>query len=299
MKLKVYIFKKKQLISAAIILIILIIAAVLLISYKTRQTLNTLNPSKNTIYADVNNDGKNDSIIVNVDEKTGKYVVDVISSDGNGYSLEPDSTIKSLGYYSNYWPMKVSILDVNSDKNSEIILQSSDEKGPIIHIFRCIDGKAEKLASGRYSIFGLIKSPEDKSNIIALGNNKNSSIEFKFLAAKSGKLSPQIVPTAFTLGRDTLSSLITFIQKEEIETCNVNIENKLISKITKGSFLDARLIEAKYTKYNIPSECIYVIRTANSLNGEKETLTYKARFSLMKYDNKNPEYRITQLDKIK
>ncbi|MCX7883612.1 MAG: hypothetical protein N2448_01045 [Caloramator sp.] len=298
MKLKVYIFKRKQLILAAIILVILIIAAVLLISYKTRQTLNTINPTKNTIYADINNDGKNDSIIINVDEKTGEYIVDVISSDGNGYSLEADSTIKSLGYYSNYWPLKVSILDINNDKNSEIILQSSDKKGPILHIFKCLNGKSEKLASGRYSIFGMLKSPEDKSNIIALGNIKNNNIDLKFLTTKSGKLSPQIVPTAFTLGKDTLSSLITFIQKEEIETCNLNIENKLVSKIYKGSFLDARLIDAKYTKYNIPSECIYILRTSNSLNRKKESITYKARFSLIRYDNKNPDYRITQLDII-
>ncbi|QCX32547.1 VCBS repeat-containing protein [Caloramator sp. E03] len=299
MKLRVYIFKKKQLITAAIILSILIIGAILLISYKTRQTLNTIDTTKSTIYADINNDGKNDSIIINTDKKTGKYIVDVISSDGNGYSLEPDATIKSLGYYSSWWPLKITILDINNDKDSEIILQSSDEKGPIIHIFKCINGKAERLASGRYSIFGTIKSPEDNANIIVLGNVKNSSVDFKFLTTKFGKLSPQIVPTAFTLGKNTLYSLINFIQKEDIETSNVNIENKLVSKISKGSFLDAKLTEAKYTKYNIPSECIYLIRTTNSVSNEKESITYKARFSLTKYDNKNPEYRITQLDIVK
>lgn len=299
MKLKVYIFKKKQLITAAIILVLLIIAAILIISYKTRQTLNTIDTTKNTIYADINNDGKNDSIIVNTDKKSGKYVVDIISSDGNGYSLEPDPVINSLGYFSSWWPLKVTISDINNDKISELILQSSDKKGPIIHIFECINGKVERLASGRYSIFGTIKSPEDNTTLIVFGNNKNSTIDFKFMTTKFGKLSPQITPTAFTLGKQTLYSLINFIQKEEVETCNVNIENKLISKIAKGTFLDARLLEAKYSKYNIPSECIYVIRTANSEKGELQGVTYKARFTLTKYDSKNPEYRITQLDIVK
>lgn len=299
MKLKIYIIRKKQLIWAAIILAVIIIAAILLISLRTRQTISAISPTKNTIYADINNDGKNDSIVVNADVKTGKYTVDVISSDGNGYSLEPDSTIKSLGYYTSWWPIKVTVLDINNDKNSEIILQSADGSGPILHIFRCSDGRTERLASGRYSIFGTIKNIEDKSSIIVLGAKKGSNVQMTFLSTKSGKLTPHVAPTAFTLGKDTLSSLITFIEKKDVEASNINIENKLTTKISKGSFLDARLLEARYTKYNIPSECIYVLRTNKSENGDKETVTYKVRLSLTKFDNQKPEYRITQLDIVK
>jgi hypothetical protein len=58
------------------------------------------------------------------------------------------------------------------------------------------------------------------------------------------------------------------------------------------------MTDIKYTKYNIPSECTYIVRTGVGAQDSLSTEVYKVRMTLMKYDDKNPEYRITNVDKI-
>lgn len=298
MKLKVYIIKKQQLIWAAIILAILIISAIVIISLRSKQTISILN-STNTIQADIDGNGKtDDSVVFKADEITGEYSVDVITSDGNGYALEADPVIKTLGYYTSWWPVNVFVNDINRDGNAEIVLQSSDKNGPILHIFRYTPEKIERLASGRYSIFGTLKPPTEKNDIIVLGSKKSSGISLTYLQTKGGKLLPYVAPTSLVLGKDTFASMLNYIEKEDVEAASINMENKLVSKLPKGEFLDCSLADIKYTKYNIPSECTYILRTGIGMDDSKISEYYKIKLSLMKYDETSPEYRITRVDKI-
>lgn len=298
MKLKVYIIKKQQLIWAAIILAILIISAIVIISLRSKQTISILN-SANTIQADIDGNGKmDDSVIFKADEITGEYSVEVITSDGSGYTLEADPVIKTLGYYTSWWPVNVFVDDINKDGSSEIVLQSSDKNGPILHIFRYNPEKIERLASGRYSFFGTLKPPAEKNNIIVLGSKKNNGISLTYLQSKVGKLLPYTAPTSLILGKDTFASLLNFMEKEDVEAASINMESKLVSKLPKGEFLDCSLTDIKYTKYNIPSECTYILRTGTGLDKNKIAEFYKVKMTLMKFDESSPEYRITRVDKI-
>lgn len=298
MKLKVYIIKKQQLIWAAIILAILIISAIVIISLRSKQTISILN-SANTIQADIDGNGKmDDSVIFKADEITGEYSVEVITSDGNGYTLEADPVIKTLGYYASWWPVNVFVDDINKDGSSEIVLQSSDKNGPILHIFRYNPEKIERLASGRYSFFGTLKPPAEKNNIIVLGSKKSNGLSLTYLQTKGGKLLPYIAPASLTLGKDTFASILTFMEKEDVEAASINMESKLASKLPKGDFLDCSLTDIKYTKYNIPSECTYILRTKTGLDENMTADFYKIKMSLVKYDESSPEYRITRVDKI-
>lgn len=295
MKLRVYIIKKQQLIWAAVVLAIILVAAILMITLRTKQTISTLGPATN-VNADVNGDGKMDSIVVKADDKTQQYSVEVVTSDGNGYSLEPDPVIKSLGYNVNWWPMYVDAKDLDNDGSSEVILQSADGNGPILHIFKHNADKMERLASGRYSIFGTMKNSEHSDGIVVLGARKGDSIQLTYLASKSGRLIPYSVPTSLNLGKDTLSSFVSLVEKNDVEAASVNMESKFASTVSKGSFLDATLVGVKYKKYDVPVECTYNIRTTTDENTEKAVLSYKVKMSLTKYDSKNPEYRITNVD---
>lgn len=298
MKLKVYIIKRKQLIWAAIILVALIIAAILAISLRAQGTLNTMG-STQTTRADINNDGKFDTVLVKADEKTGKYSVDISCSDGNGYSLEADPSVKTLGYYTNWWPMNVSIHDINGDNKAEVVLQASDGKNPILHIFSYRDNKMERIAAGKYSTFGFLKNPKDNSQTLILGAKKNNSIELSYFNAKTDKLAPQISSASMTLGKDTLNSLVGFLEKKEVETFSSSKNGSLENKIAKGNYLDSVIYDAKYTSYNIPSEYTYILRTSPMENNQREYAAYKVKVSLEKYDSKNPQYKITNIEKIK
>lgn len=299
MKLRIYILKKQQLIWAAVILAAIIISLVLVITLKTKNTVNTIN-SKNTIRKyDINNDGKRDSIEINIDEKTQKYMIDVISSDGNGYTLEPDPSIKSLGCYSSSWPLNVTVKDINDDNSVEIVLQSSDKIGPILHVFKYSNGKMERIASGRYSIFGTLKDPSFNGTMAVLGYKKGDRIQFRFLGTSDGRYIPVVSQPSMTLGSNILSSVITYIEKKDVEAISLNIQDKYANNILKGTFLDARLTDTKYTKYSIPTDCTYVLRTNSPDSNKNEVISYKVKLSLAKFDAENPEYKIIELAEIK
>lgn len=298
MKLKVYILKKQQLIWAAIILAILIISAIVIISLRSKQTISILN-SENTIQADIDGNGRtDDSVVFKADESTGEYSVEIITSDGSGYTLEADPVIKTLGYYTSWWPVSILVNDINRDGSAEIVLQSSDKNGPILHIFRYNSEKIERLASGRYSFFGTLKPPTEKNDIIVLGSKRTNGISLTYLQTKGGKLLPYVASTSLILGKDTFASMLNFMEKEDVEAASINMEENLISKLPKGEFLDCSLTDIKYTKYNIPSECTYILRAGIGSDTSKTAESYKVKMTLMKFDEASPEYRITRVDKI-
>lgn len=297
MKFKVYIVKKQQLIWAAVILIIAILLAIVLVKLKSRQTFCIMDSPK-TYHIDVDGDGKNDSIVVNIDSIGTGYTVDVITGEGKGYALEPDPVIKTLGNNTKWWPLNILAEDVNGDGISDIVLQSGDEKGPILHIYKCSLEGIERIASGRYSIFGSLKHPSENSRIVVLGNKTEEKIHFTFLQGKSGSLSPY-TSTPLAMGKETLSSLITFIEKEDVETSTVNAEGKYVSRISKGQFLDGSFTEVKFTKYDIPTELTYILRTSTIIDEEQIGEFYKIKMLLTKYDESSPEYKITNISKLK
>jgi hypothetical protein len=298
MKLKIFVIKKQQLLWAAVIIAIVIISAILLIGFGTQNTINTIG-TNNLIQVDVDNDGKNDSIVINADEGTGAYTVNVIFKDGKSCTLDADPTIKTLGYYKKWWHMNVDVKDINNDGLNEIILQSSDDNGPVLHIFRYNNGNMERMASGRYSIYGVTKLPDDKKEVIVLGTRRNNDIIMKYFTVNSGKLVPYTAPTSLNLGKETLYSLLSFVEKEDMEASNINMDSKYVSRIHKGTYTDCSLYEAKYTKYNIPTECVYILRTCTNVEDEKSAMNYKIKMQLTKYDAEKPEYRITSIDEFK
>lgn len=297
MKFKVYIIKKQQLIWAAIILVIVIVLAVVLVNLKSRKTFSIMDSPK-TYHIDVDGDGKNDSIVVNIDSIGTGYTVDVITSDGKGYALEPDPIIKTLGNNTKWWPLNILAEDVNGDGVCDIILQSGDEKGPVLHIYKCSSTGIERIASGRYSIFGSLKHPSKDAKIVVLGNKMEDTIHFTFLQGESGSLSPY-TSAPLAIGKEALSSLITFIEKEDVETSAVNAESKYVSKISKGQFLDGSFTEVKFTKYDIPTELTYILRTSTTIDEEQIGEFYKIKMLLTSYDEINPEYRISNITKLK
>ncbi|TDT61145.1 hypothetical protein [Fonticella tunisiensis] len=296
MKLRIYIIKKQQLIWTAIILAIVIIAAILLISLKTKDTMNVINKTKSQ-KVDINNDGKMDTIITKIDEKTKEYSVDIIMKDGRSYSLVPDDKeIPTFGFYSDEWPMIVEARDINSDNKPEIILQSSDSNGPLLHVYKYENDKISRIFSGRYSIFGNIKNPVDNSDIIILGSKEKDSIKYTYYNSRFNLITPA---SSLTLGREALASFIDFVEAKDQTAFKSNVDDKYLSKVLKGTFLDSKLREVKYTKYTIPSQCTYFVRTNISNGNEKDIGMYLVTMNLTKFDNKSPEYTITNISRTK
>jgi len=300
LKLKIYVVKKNQIIWAAIIIAIIIISIILLVNLNKSQMMKTIDSAKTFNSADVDNDGKLDSIVFKADEENQKYSASVYSSSGKIYDLQPDVSINSLGKRSDWWPINLIVKDIDKDNTKEIIIQSSDSNGPILHIFKYINSNMERIASGRYSFIGNVSLPPDDQNIVVLGLKSNDKLNLTYLTPKGNRLVPYTdAPSSLTLGKNALLDVISYIEKSDTEAFNINMDSKFASVLPKGIFLDGSLEDTKFSSYNIPSECTYIIRTASLDSDSKSSEIYKVKLTLDKYDNEEPQYIITNINKIK
>lgn len=293
MKLRIYIFKKQQLLWVLGGLIIVLIAILLVIAFKSSSTFNMLK-SSDTLRADLNGDGRNDSVTASANGST--YKISINCSDGRSYVLNPDPVIKTFGKTSSSWPVKISASDVNGDGIQDLILQSSDSQGSILHIFS-FNGKGfEKIISGRYSVYGKLKNPEGE-DLIMLGNIRNNRLHYSYLSAEKGSLRPYMPESAMTLGSNEIDKVLGYISGKD--TAAFNSDDKTLSgKLFKGTFLDGQLSDVKYTDYDIPAECTYLLRT-DSKNSTDSPGTYSIKLSLKDYRNAEPVYVVNDLKKLK
>jgi hypothetical protein len=296
MKLKIYILKKKQLIWAAAILAIIVVSAILIISIKATQTFNFLT-LPNSFKADINNDGKIDTVIAKVDDKTKKYSINVVCSDDKGYVLEPDPVIKSFGDSLGNAPINITFKDINGDGKEEIFIQSSDKHGPILHVFKYTTNKIERIASGRYSMYGMINNPNNGDNMLVLLSSENNKIKLTYLKSDLDGLTPCILNDSMNLGTNTISSVVNFIEQKDIETINLDIDKQMESKLLKGTLVDGILNDVEFVDNNIPSQCTYLLRVVSDDKGEPQYTKYKIMLSLNDSETANPSYTICDIQK--
>jgi hypothetical protein len=297
MKLKIYILKKKQLIWTAVILTLLIVSAILIISIRTTQTINFLT-LPNSFKADINNDGKIDTVIAKIDDATKKYSINVICSDDNGYILEPDPVIKCFGNSDGKVPINITFKDINNDGKEEIFIQSSDDRGPILHIFKYGLNGIERIASGRYSMYGVVNNPTSNETMLVLLSDQNNKIKLTYFNSDADTLTPCSSKFSLNLGANVISSVVNFIEKKDVETVSLNIDKKMESKLVKGTLIDGIISDVKFVNYDYPSQCTYTLRTSTMDNSKPVFTDYKILLSLNDNSSTNPSYSISDIQKL-
>jgi hypothetical protein len=295
--LKIYILKKKQLIWAAIVLAIIIVSAIIVISIRATQTINFLS-MPNSFKADVNNDGKVDTVIAKLDETTNKYSINVVCSDDTGYVLEPDPVIKSFGDNISKTPINITFKDINGDDKEEIFIQSSDEQGPILHIYKYTRNKIVRIASGRYSMYGLINNTNNDNNMLVLLSNLNGKMKLTYLNSNSDGLIPCVSKVEMNLGINAISSVINFIEQRDVETINLNSSKNIKSTLLKGTLIDGILNDVTISDNKLPELCTYVIRTTSDNSNSSENSTYRISLMLSNSSISNQSYSVENISKI-
>lgn len=287
MKLKVYIFKKKQIMTAMVIALCLLLSLIIIFAFRSKETIKNVNPVQ-TVYADIDGDKKLDTLYISTDANN-KYNVDIKTKKGDGFTLKPDPLFQTLGHNSQDWPMYIDCKDLNNDLSQEIIIQSSDNEGPIIHIYTYNKDTNEisPIIAGRYDVFG--STTYNNNPILILGKKEANNINFSYYSfnTKIEKISPS---KYINFGKDTLNQFTSFISEDNIET--ISIDSKLTSSLNKGDFLDASLVNVKY-KNDIPYTCTYQVRTFNKETNK--TNLYKLTMNSTYYKNDTINYDIQNI----
>ena len=118
-----------------IFITIILISFTLIFTFKDNSTKSVINENtiKETIKSDLNGDGKEDCLYIELVSENN-YIINATINE-KSYELTPNKTINSLGNFSPNRPITLNLLDLDRNNIKEIIVQSSEEDSSIQHLF--------------------------------------------------------------------------------------------------------------------------------------------------------------------
>jgi len=309
MKLRVIFLNKKLIYFLILTLILFILLIILLFSKNYTSTYNKVFDDK-LIKADLNGDGKDD--ILSVKKDGIKYTLEVKTKEEN-FTIKPDKSSLPIGYYSLYWPMRVTLMDVSRDKIPEIFIQASNKNNPVQHIFIWNDGKFENIFSNSNNILGFIDCKNNKTPKVISGvlqDNKISLSNYIFLNYKFKNYNYDSNTTF--MGKDTICSFVKFIQglpynethrPQEIfiptlDKSSLSVIDKLAGENNTYVFQDGIFTENKCNKDGEVSEVLWTLNFRGISNINKNIVKNYSLNILLTADIKSTEnfyFKITSM----
>lgn len=297
MNFRVIFLKKKHIYFIIFILIIFIFLTVLLISKSSSAAFNNVSDNK-VLKADFNGDGKEEELYIKKDGT--KYILELKCKD-KIYPIEAGSKLSPIGFYSPYWPMRVTLIDVSRDKIPEIFVQASNKDTPIQHVFFWNNEKFENNFSNSNNILGFIDCKNNRTPKVISGRLQDADIwmsNYIFLNYKFKNYNYETTNTF--MGKDTIFTFIKFIQSlpqsEEYtpkEIFSSNIPGSSLSVIGKLSgdnntyvFQDAIFMENRCDKNGNVSEIIWTLNFRGTSNKDKSIVkNYTLNVNLIPDEN--------------
>ncbi|HFE9685083.1 TPA: hypothetical protein ACGA33_000806 [Clostridium perfringens] len=199
---------KNNLVKQLSFITIILISFILIFTFKNNSTKSVINENtiKETVKSDLNGDGKEDCLYIELGNEN-KYILHANISE-KSYELTPNKTINSLGNFSPNQPITLNLLDLDRNNIKEIIVQSSEENNSIQHLFKWTGNGFEDIFYSTNNILGIVDSNNGKTPKIlsfSLGDSKENIQKYMLLNKKFKNISYDTVePTG-------LYSIISFI----------------------------------------------------------------------------------------
>jgi hypothetical protein len=257
---------------------------VFLLSRSPVQTFSSDVSNSKIIKADFNGDGKEDTLFVKRDGN--KFSLNVKIKDRT-FPITPDKNSASIGSYSPYWPIRITLMDVSRDKIPEIFVQASIKDNPIQHIFVWNDGKFENIFSNSNNILGFIDSKNNRTPKVISGLLQGDTMwlsNYIFLNYKFKNYNYN-GDNAF-MGKDTICSFVRFIQglpysKDYIPSSiffsnsyerNLPLINKLTDDNNTYVFQDGIFSENKSNAKGEVTEVLWTLNFRGVSNANKNNI---------------------------
>lgn len=180
MKFRVLFLRKKYLYFIIFILIIIFaFMSIFMFCRKTtvedsQETFSIRNDDK-VLRTDLTGDGKED--ILYIKTQNTKYYIQV-TSNKNNFLLQPNKKLSSLGSYCSYWPLKITLLDINRDRIPEIFVQASENGTPFLHIFQWNGKTFEDILYNTHNVIGFIDSKNNRTPKFICGSLSGKGFDF-------------------------------------------------------------------------------------------------------------------------
>ncbi|MEG2353077.1 MAG: hypothetical protein RSB70_00375 [Clostridium sp.] len=227
-----------------------------------------------SISIDLNRDGINDTIFITLNEDNTYNIQATINK--NNIPLFPEKKIKIIGHYRDYWPLSVTMKDLNRDNIPEILIQASYSDRAVQHIFQYINGIFVNISTEEKNILGFMDTTNNQSPKLLIGNFYNGEIFFKNYMVNSNGLSEFTNnPKEDFMGKFTISNLISYIESlpySDYSICNNFFSNILSEERVK--LLDS--LRWNDFRYKFQDAFFYDISSDN--NGSIREVKWKLNF---------------------
>lgn len=298
MKLKVLFLKKKYLYYTGLLLIIIILLAVFLGTKKTLNTFNTVTDNK-SIFSDLTGDGKDDILYINTNKD--KYYINVNTND-ESFSLKPNDKLNSLGTYSSFWPMKITLMDINRNKQPEIFLQSSDNSAPLQHLFIWSNNTFKDIFCSSNNILGFVDCKNNRTpKLISANISKGTFTQNNYILINDELNSFNLNTKDNFLGRDTILLFIKYIEslpngeaKKPVQLFYPGITGKELTPIGKMSaekskyvFQDGLFMDTSWNKDGDATEVSWTLNFQGISAASNVSSRYSIKINLKSTDDAN------------
>lgn len=308
-----YMFKKLTIKRKAIVIIIFLLLITscykLFLSTPTLSSVFNFDQKDNIWEEDLNGDKKKDTIFIKYTSQG--FIAQVNLNKNKTFSLDYTKDLPTLGEYCDYWPLRISTLDISRDNSKEIFLQSSFHNKPIQHIFTWDGYKYVNILSSTDNILGFLDSSNTRTPKVFLGNFENGDMKLKNYIYSKDRLEEitAINPLPFP-GEDTISSLISLI--ETLPNQYITVPDYFYSQISgadleslfrlaNGSnsfvFQDGYFIDLAWQE-NGTATCFNWILNFRAINTTDSSMVKNVTINLMlnKYRDENFPYKITSFN---
>ena len=263
---------------------------------------------------DLTGDGIKDNLyIIN---KNNNYSLN-INTNSQSLIVAPDKTVSSYGNYSEYWPIKVTFLDINRDSIPEIFLQScfNDVAGSSIIKYNASSHSFENIFFKNNNILGFLDTSNNKTpklisaNLSAKGMTINSYIfiknkfqEFTYDQKSDENFFCKTLITKLTYfltckNKDSLDSLLKDYTIEDLDSKSMKTLITLKEDETSFTFQDAYFIDVKSNDDGYPIEIEWYLSFSGkdvSNNDKITNYTYK----VVAKGNNDTSFKIVSISSI-
>lgn len=208
MKLRVLFLKKKYIYYFFAFSIVCVLSLIFINFNPSNSVFNIIDINK-SLKADFTGDGEEDILYIKTEKD--KYYLQVYSNN-QSYYLEPDKKINNVGNYYLYWPMKISILDLNRDKIPEIFIQASSKGIPIQHIFSWNGKEFKDIYCSSNNVMGFIDYRNNKTIKFVSGNLTGAKPSFSYFMYINNNMENFDMSSFSIPGVDEVSSFVKYIQ---------------------------------------------------------------------------------------
>ncbi|MBK1813584.1 VCBS repeat-containing protein [Clostridium sp. YIM B02505] len=259
-------------------------------------TTNSLVSNEKAIKKDLNGDGKDD--ILYISTKNNRYYIEVHSS-GKTLFLDPDKKIGTVGMYSSFWPMNIALVDLSRDRIPEILVQSSQDKVPIQHVFSYVNGEYKDVYFGSNNVLGILDSKNNKTPKLISMNLKSQDMnvsQYILIRDSFKKVSSETLSIPglqnVLLFIDTIESSGEIDTNYDIFTADIDKDSMaIIGKLDKKNYIyefqDAFFTDSKWDEQGLTTELQWTLNFKKVIaQGIGDPSQIKIKINLMKEGTK-------------